>query len=407
MLTPRLKGNGLLDLAPANPDIIYLRDGELVLYKRPENAVYQCRFKLPDGKWHRVSTQKLSLEQAIPAACDIYDETRYRLRLGLAHVTQTFTQIALTAILEMRAAVDAGRGKVVYKDYITCIEKYFIPYFGDKKLEDIKLVDVLEFEAWRNKQLRRVPSASTLNTYTSAWNKICETAINKGWISERTPIPKLSTGGDKSKPRPAFNRQEIDFLLDYMKDWIHKGIRMEKESRPLLRDYVEVLLYTGMRHGTEAMNICWKHIEWHTDKGVRYIRIWVSGKTGGRWLIAKHKAIEALQRLWDRNVVLKDIPFDLASNKGSEQKIFVFSNGYQPPSLNGVFERLMKDSRLLTNAEGQNRTLYSLRHTYATLELLENHTDIHTLAKQMGNSAQMIEKHYSKLTATMAAERLA
>ena len=93
--------------------------------------------------------------------------------------------------------------------------------------------------------------------------------------------------------------------------------------------------------------------------------------------------------------------------KNAGQKIFVFSNGYQPPSLNGVFERLMKDSRLLTNAEGQNRTLYSLRHTYATLELLENQTDIHTLAKQMGNSALMLEKHYSKLTATMAAERLA
>jgi site-specific recombinase XerD len=51
--------------------------------------------------------------------------------------------------------------------------------------------------------------------------------------------------------------------------------------------------------------------------------------------------------------------------------------------------------------------LYSLRHTYATLELLENGTDIHTLAKQMGNSAVMIERHYSKLTATMAADKLA
>jgi hypothetical protein len=48
-----------------------------------------------------------------------------------------------------------------------------------------------------------------------------------------------------------------------------------------------------------------------------------------------------------------------------------------------------------------------LRHTYATLELIENRTDIHTLSKQMGNSVGMIEKHYSKLTATMAADRLA
>jgi hypothetical protein len=41
------------------------------------------------------------------------------------------------------------------------------------------------------------------------------------------------------------------------------------------------------------------------------------------------------------------------------------------------------------------------------LELIENRTDLHTLAKQMGNSAAMIERHYSKLTATMAADRLA
>jgi len=33
--------------------------------------------------------------------------------------------------------------------------------------------------------------------------------------------------------------------------------------------------------------------------------------------------------------------------------------------------------------------------------------DIHTLARQMGNSVLMLERHYSKLTATMAAERLA
>jgi integrase len=51
--------------------------------------------------------------------------------------------------------------------------------------------------------------------------------------------------------------------------------------------------------------------------------------------------------------------------------------------------------------------LYSLRHTYATQALLANRSDIHTLARKMGKSAAMIERHYSKLTATMAADRLA
>jgi integrase len=44
---------------------------------------------------------------------------------------------------------------------------------------------------------------------------------------------------------------------------------------------------------------------------------------------------------------------------------------------------------------------------YVTLELLRANTDIHTLAKQIGNSAAAIERHYSKLTAAMAANRLA
>jgi integrase len=47
----------------------------------------------------------------------------------------------------------------------------------------------------------------------------------------------------------------------------------------------------------------------------------------------------------------------------------------------------MRDTVLLKNEDGQNRTLYSLRHTYATFELLRGGTDIHTLSKQMGNSA--------------------
>lgn len=72
----------------------------------------------------------------------------------------------------------------------------------------------------------------------------------------------------------------------------------------------------------------------------------------------------------------------------------------------GTFRRLLRHCELLENNNGATRTLYSLRHTYSTTELLAA-TDINTLSKQMRNSAAMIEKHYSKLTATMAADRLA
>ena len=132
-------------------------------------------------------------------------------------------------------------------------------------------------------------------------------------------------------------------------------------------------------------------------------------------MIAKHAALAVLERLHARQAALNTQSLETTlfgkgndkTNKAANHLLFTFSNGYQPTSLNGAFKRLMRDSGLLQDANAQNRTLYSLRHTYATLELLRASTDIHTLAKQMGNSASVIERHYSKLTATMAAERLA
>ncbi len=65
----------------------------------------------------------------------------------------------------------------------------------------------------------------------------------------------------------------------------------------------------------------------------------------------------------------------------------------------------MRDSGLLKDTSGKNRTLYSLRHTYATFALRAG-ISIHTIARQMGTSVLMLEKHYSKLTPMMNATEL-
>lgn len=407
-LSSKSRPSSLSSLTYNQPTQIHLRDGEVVLFRRHDSPLWQCRFKLQDGSWHRVSTKRASIEHAVAIATELYDEARFRQRLGLAHETRTFAQIASATLDELRRQLDAGTGKSVYQSYITCIERHFLPYFADSRLEELTHHHIAEFEMWRNRQMGKTPRASTLNNFSSAWSRLQQTAVTRGWISEKAAIPKLSTKGLKSNPRPAFTRAEIDQLLAFMPAWARSGrLAVEREIRPLLRDYVEMLLYTGMRHGTEAMGLRWCDISWHEDKGKRYLRLWVDGKTGGRFIIAKHTALAALQRLHQRQTDISSVTFHklLASNfKGW---VFRFGNGYQPPSLNGTFRRLMRDSGLLVGTEGQARTLYSLRHTYATLELLENGTDIHTLSKQMGNSAAMIERHYSKLTATMAADKLA
>ena len=99
-----------------------------------------------------------------------------------------------------------------------------------------------------------------------------------------------------------------------------------------------------------------------------------------------------LQRLNSRQRDIEHINWDELFKQSIPHQVFRFTNGYQPLRLDGAFKRVLKQSGLTKGEDGQNRTLYSLRHTYATLELLDG-TDIHTLSKQMGNSAGMIERH--------------
>ena len=399
-----------------NSQQLHLRDGEVVLYRRRHSLQYQCRYKLADGTWCRRSTAKASLELAAHAACELYDEARFRQRLGLAHRAQSVAHLAHLTARELRRQMDLGHGKSVYGSYLSCIERYFIPFFTHQHLESLTHSDITEFELWRNKQMQKQPKASTLQNFASAWNKVIASAVEHGYISERVPVPRMQVKGIKSQPRAAFTEAEVQQLRSYMATWVEGSSKANKSTesdmRHLLRDYIEILLLTGMRHGTEALGVRWKDVCWHMQGGKRYLRIWVNGKTGGRWLIAKHAAVAVLERLHARQTALNSQSLETTLQgegieKSANHLVFTFSNGYQPTSLNGAFKRLMRDSGLLNDANAQNRTLYSLRHTYATLELLRANTDIHTLAKQMGNSAVVIERHYSKLTATMAADRLA
>ncbi len=145
MTNTKLKQSASLLYTP-NPNIIYLRDGEVVVYRRNASPLYQCRYKLADGKWHRVSTRKASVENAVSVACLLYDEARFRQKLGLAHTAQTFAQIAEETLIDLRQQIDIKGIRGAFDSYVSCIEKYFLPYFGDRRLEELTQKDIVDFE---------------------------------------------------------------------------------------------------------------------------------------------------------------------------------------------------------------------------------------------------------------------
>ena len=82
-------------------------------------------------------------------------------------------------------------------------------------------------------------------------------------------------------------------------------------------------------------------------------------------------------------------------------------SGERPYSFVNAFGDGIREAGMLTNGkDSQERSLYSLRHYYATQRLMEGYT-YEDLEVQMGTSAEMLRRHYSHIEVLMIAERLA
>ena len=68
----------------AQPTSVQLRDGDVVVFRRADSPLWQFRYRIKNGNWHRQSTKRASLELAVEVACEAYDLARFRLKLGLA-----------------------------------------------------------------------------------------------------------------------------------------------------------------------------------------------------------------------------------------------------------------------------------------------------------------------------------
>ena len=392
--------------AQDSPKTISLLKGDLALFKRPHSSNWQCRFKLPNGQWHAASTNTEDSDLAQTQAISIYETVKVKIGAGLSVITKTFKQVALDEIANMAQATHNLVGKRTYRDYTFAINKYLIPFFGQYEVGKITVELIGDFESWRISEMGKIPMASTKRNHASAFIRVMNLARDRGYIGFNQSVPLLDAKGKKSQPRPAFTAQEIRELLSYTETWQKSSYTGRTAlMRTLCSFYIEFLVNTGVRHGTEALPLRWKHLQWHFAGNKRYLRIWVSGKTGPRYLIARNAVVKVLERVmkWQK------LPYS-GLNAVIEAKldalIFRLPTGEQISNMENIFRNLMVRSNMRVDSSGQSRTLYSLRHTYATFALAKG-VDIHTLARQMGTSVGMIERHYSKLTPMMNAEKLA
>lgn len=405
-----------------------LLENTLIIYQRERSNIWQCRFKV-DEIWQRASTKQHDLTKAKDAAKRLLIEAEIRKQSNLPVITRRFKDVAKLAIQRMNNEIASGRGKVSYIDYIRCINDYLIPCFSKRSITHIDFKALDELDNWRTERMGKAASHSTILTHNAALNRVFDEAIIRNFLTE-VNRPKLEAKGRKGERHPAFELHEVRALLSNFEAWIERARTAEsKELRLLLLDYVDVLLNTGARPGVELMNLKWRQIKFNIKPTVTHTKeidkegdiislhdlnrsceMRVTGKTGERTALGMKSTVAALRRIAERNYGITGAllnPLKELTVPSNDDYVFRTKAGKQPTSFSKLFRTYLVEHNLLVDPlTEKERVFYSLRHTYATLALVNDKVPIHTLAKQMGTSVLMIEKHYSHLKVTQAIEQL-
>jgi integrase len=408
-----------------------LSERSLIVYRRERSSIWQCRFKV-DGVWQRASTKESDLKKAKARANELLMEAVIRKRSNLPVITRKFRDVARLAVERLEHEIAIGKGKRSYTDYIRVINDYLIPILGKKSITSVDYQALDELNQKRTALMEKVPTQSTMLTHNAALNRVFDEAVIRGFLTEANK-PKLEATGKKSERRAAFDMNELRAMLANFDAWIEAArTAQSKEMRTLLRDYVDVLVDTGARPGDELLNIQWRQIKFalkptlahtgvidNTDDAHeeillpnlnRSVELVVSGKTGTRTIVAMNRTVKALERIALRNYDIDGSivdPFKQLTVPTNKDYVFRTRDKEAPTSWQKMFESYLKEHNLLIDPITSNkRVFYSLRHTYATLALTNDKVPIHTLAKQMGTSVLMIEKHYSHLKVIQAIDQL-
>ena len=404
-------------------------DRQLVVYRRPTTDVWQCRFKV-GGEWIVRTTKERDLEKAKAAAHKLMLKAEVRLEQNYTPATKKFKDVAKLALKEMEKKTDAGDGKISYEQYKRITLDYLIPFFGNRDIDNITPKVLEEYERHRNEAAGKELAYSTVRKHNVTLNRIFEEAIVRGFMTT-TQKPHLETKGKKSEPFPTFDVHEVNVILSALPEWVSRGRNeYKRQLRQILYEYVVVLVDTGARPGKELLQVAWKNIKlkrvytktvtrteineqdeiveipvqigqdeegepifdstWEAE-----LLIYVDGKTDGRIVNAFTATHEVLKEIVARRYTKKTLR-ELITELSSDF-VFLTPENKLPSSLNHMFEDFLEEHKLLYDPNtNKKRVFYSLRSAHSTAVLNMDGVDIRSLAMQLGNSPEIIRKHYDR-----------
>lgn len=378
------------------------QDGKIVLYQlegRPQK-LWLCRIKIPKGKGYVYrGTGVADLYKARKFADDLLDELRFKSHNAAAVSGKQFAKLYLEFESWYR---NEAPSETTFETKTRFLKTYVVPYFSTTTITDLTSAEIEKFFDWRKRNgKRKEPKNTSILHEMSCLKTFLDWAHRRGYLIN--PI-ELHRPKNDAERRPHFDARDWTKLTRFLREWI-KGAQTKSgpivRDRTMLTNYVLILANTGIRVG-EARNLRWRDVDTRPseaeDKDDNVI-LYVKGKTGVRDVVARTSEVKAyFDRIWELRCD------ELSEKPSREGFIFCHKNGKQIENFKKGYSALLDAAGVALDHQGQKRTLYSLRHTYATFRLHEG-VNQYALARNMGTSVQMLETFYGHTTnQTMATE---
>ena len=390
---------------------------KLFIYKQAASKYWWVRLYV-GGKVIRKTTKHTDKRKAIAFAKEFYDTAMYNQRHGVVSGSRANFEMCAQAVLrEEKAKLKRGElTQITYDNTEYRFNKFILPFFREKDVTDIDYDTMSEYLSHLSSQNL---SSSTISAYVRLANKVLSYAQKKRLIQAIPQAPKVTV---KDKPRGWFTVREYKRLYSAAQRYKGKRIQVRKykdEKGETQTQYIDearkrgrlgelmrnvdmtvdmreliVFMVNSYIRPTDIKFMKHEHIDVVEDEH-RYLRLRIPPtKNHSDPIVTMKTAVDVYLRLKAHHALsdlAKDSDYVFLPKYGKEQR------DYALKQLQRQFEILLWDTGLEKGADGEARSLYSLRHTCIMYRLLYGDgMNTLVLARNARTSVEMIDRFYAK-----------
>lgn len=366
----------------------------LALFKNNNSPVWRASLKVGDQLIRKTTGEK-DFELAKKKAVKMhFDLTYVHEKVGTLEA-KTFDDAYAEAFAKLVKDTTNGlyvNTRVPTIDYM--VKKHILPYFKDRMVVDVDTKMINDWFEWRDENCGKLAGASIRDLYGHI-RFVLNWCIAEGFYNKVDLLNIKWPKTDSTQVKRAYykieDQKKLIFSLEQYKQRTNKT--HERMYREDLQDFVMLMLASGCRP-SEMLRV-----------GLQNFKEIAVGKSKTYQLEVVH-GTKGHPR---GNVILLPFAYHLIKSRIAryEKRDVDLTKDFWPnhKDFKNIFKRFNKWCGLDRDDRGEQYCAYSLRHTYATNMLKQGHVSMHQLAKQMGTSVAMLEKHYSHVVPSLVAEK--